>query len=98
VKANDEELKQIERLYWFTIEFGLIQEKDLKVYGAGLLSSFGEIQHCLTEKVEKLPFDLETVISTDYDYSKMQDKLFVIISFKKLRDDSEKFLTRIICR
>lgn len=96
LKANEEELKQIERLYWFTIEFGLIQEKELKVYGAGLLSSFGEIQHCMG--VEKLPFDLQTVIETDYDYTKMQDKLFVIQSFKDLRDDSEKFLTQIICR
>ncbi|MEK7146057.1 MAG: phenylalanine 4-monooxygenase, partial [Patescibacteria group bacterium] len=52
LKANEEELIQIERLYWFTVEFGLIQEAgQLKAYGAGLLSSFGEIQHCFTDVV-----------------------------------------------
>lgn len=97
LKASPEELVLIDRLYWFTIEFGLIQEgPDTKVYGAGLLSSFGEIQHCLTKEVEQRPFTLEEVLDTSYDFSQMQDKLFVIDSFKELLATAEPFLKRII--
>ncbi|HLG25697.1 MAG TPA: phenylalanine 4-monooxygenase, partial [Candidatus Gracilibacteria bacterium] len=55
-KANEKELKAIERIYWFTIEFGLLEEEGkLKAFGAGLLSSIGEIQHCFTDAVERKP-------------------------------------------
>lgn len=98
-KATDEELRAIERLYWYTIEFGLIQEgADVKAYGAGLLSSFGEIQHCFTEEVERVPFSFEEVAQTPYDYSHMQSKLFIVPSFRELRRASEKFLNSILCR
>lgn len=99
LKATPEELAKIERLYWYTIEFGLIQEAaGLRAYGAGLLSSFGEIQHCFTDAVERVPFTLEEVFETPYDYSHMQPKLFIISSFADLRRSAEKFLTPIICR
>lgn len=99
LKATPEELAAIERLYWFTIEFGLIQEgRELKAYGAGLLSSFGEIQHCFTDEVERKPFSVQEVIATPYDYSHMQDKLFIIPSFRELRLTAEKFLNPILCR
>ena len=62
--------------------------RDIKAYGAGLLSSFGEIQHCFTEEV----------VQTPYDYSHMQSKLFIIPSFRELRRASEKFLNTILCR
>ena len=97
LKATSEELVLIDRLYWFTIEFGLIREgADTKVYGAGLLSSFGEIKHCLTTSVEHRPFSLEEVLNTPYDFSQMQDKLFVIHSFKDLLAIAEPFLNGII--
>ena len=99
LKATPEELIQIERLYWYTIEFGLIQEHaGLKAYGAGLLSSSGEIQHCFTDAVERVPFTLEEVVATPYDYSHMQPKLFIISSFRELRETAEKFLSPILCR
>lgn len=95
--ATPAELKQIESLYWYTIEFGLIQEKEgLRVYGAGLLSSIGEIEHCFTTGVERRPFDLEEVIQTPYDFSKMQEKLFVIHSFDELLKKCGGFLDGII--
>lgn len=97
LKASPEELVLIDRLYWFTIEFGLIREgRDVKVYGAGLLSSFGEIQHCLTSEVEQRPFRLEEVLDTSYDFSQMQQKLFVIDSFKELLVVAEPFFKKII--
>lgn len=97
LKASVEDLQKIERLYWYTIEFGLIQEDhDLKAYGAGLLSSFGEIQHCFMDAVERKPFSLEEVFDTPYDYSHMQGKLFIIRSFKDLKETAEPFLRSII--
>lgn len=93
LKATEEELQQLERLYWFTLEFGLIQEgRDIKAYGAGLLSSFGEIQHCFTEAVDRKVFNLEEVFHTEYDFSHMQKKLFIIPSFKELRQNCEPYL------
>lgn len=74
------------RVYWFTIEFGLLQENDdLKVLGAGILSSFGEMNYCFSEHVTRIPFDIQTVINTPYDPTRMQDKLFVIASMKDLK-------------
>lgn len=97
LKATPEQLVLLDRLYWFTIEFGLIQEeRDVKVYGAGLLSSFGEMQHCLGGEVDRRPFNLEEVLDSDYEYSQMQGKLFVIDSFQGLRAASEPFLNTII--
>lgn len=95
--AKPSDLTKLERLYWFTVEFGLIKEKGkLKVYGAGLLSSVGEIVHCLSSEVERKNFEIEKVITQDYDFFKMQNTLFVIKSFKDLKNQSEKFLKQII--
>jgi phenylalanine-4-hydroxylase len=92
-QANDKQLQQIERLYWFTMEFGLIREKGkIKAYGAGLLSSFGELPHAFSEDVIIREFTIEEVIRTAYDYSGMQPVLFVIQSFNVLRRESERFL------
>jgi len=82
-----------ERLYWFTIEFGLIEEHgDTKIYGAGLLSSFGEMPHALSREVDRRPFNIEEVVSTEYSYSDMQSKLFVIKSFDALIAETKHWL------
>jgi phenylalanine-4-hydroxylase len=73
------------RLYWFTIEFGMIRENDkLKIYGAGIISSKGETEHCLSEKTTHLPFDVKTILETDYRTDILQEKYFVIDSFEQL--------------
>ncbi len=91
--ATMRQLEYIERLYWFTMEFGLIREKgETKAYGAGLLSSFGELPHAFSGEVVIKEFTVEEVISTSYDYSGMQPVLFVIPSFKVLRSEMRKFL------
>lgn len=88
--ATVPQLQAFERLYWFTIEFGLILEHDqLKFFGAGLLSSFGEMQHALSDDVARIPFDMETLVHTSYDPSRMQNKLFVLESFEQLRNETE---------
>jgi monomeric phenylalanine-4-hydroxylase len=91
--ANDEQLEALGRLYWFTVEFGLVEhEGDIKAYGAGLLSSFGELEHAFSDEVERRPFDLEQVINTPYDYSDMQPILYVIPSYAELKEVTRKYI------
>ncbi|KAB2444838.1 aromatic amino acid hydroxylase [Bacillus luti] len=86
------EAEQISRLFWWTVEYGLIGNIDNpKIYGAGLLSSVGESKHCLTDAVEKVPFSIEACTGTTYDVTKMQPQLFVCESFEELTEALEKF-------
>jgi phenylalanine-4-hydroxylase len=85
----------LKRLSWFSIEFGLIQEDDeTRIFGAGILSSTGEIPFSLSNDVERRPFVTDEVIETDYDPSKMQERLFVIPSFQFLRREVEQLVRR----
>ena len=91
--ATDKQLEELGRLYWFTVEFGLVEhEGDIKAYGAGLLSSFGELEHAFSDEVERRPFDLEEVINTEYSYSDMQPLLFVIPSYAELKEQTRKYI------
>jgi phenylalanine-4-hydroxylase len=91
--ATEQQLEELGRLYWFTVEFGLIKEGgELKAYGAGLLSSFGELEHAFSDEVERRPFDLEQVINSDYDYSDMQPVLYVISSYSELKEVTRKYI------
>jgi phenylalanine-4-hydroxylase len=91
--ATDEQLEELGRLYWFTVEFGLIEEDgDIKAYGAGLLSSYGELENAFTDNVERRPFNLEQVINTDYSYSDMQPILYVIPSYEYLKETTRKYI------
>lgn len=81
------EAEQISRLYWWTVEYGLIGSVDHpQIYGAGLLSSVSEGRGSLTDSVKKIPFDLQTVIETGFDITKPQPQLFVCDSFDQLID------------
>lgn len=84
--ADDEEVIDIlSRLYWFTVEFGLIQEQNgVKIYGAGILSSPGETRHSMADTTSRLPFDATEILNTSYRTDVMQDKYFVIKSFEQL--------------
>ena len=91
--ANDQQLEQLGRLYWFTVEFGLVEEGDsFKAFGAGLLSSFSELEHAFSDGVERRPFVLDDVINTPYDYSDMQPILFVIPGYAYLKEATQKFI------
>ena len=93
VIADDEQLSQLGRLYWFTVEFGLVEEGDeIRAFGAGLLSSYSELEHAFGKQVERRQFDLEEVINTPYDYSDMQPRLFVIPSYGYLKEVTRKFI------
>ncbi|HEX9926972.1 MAG TPA: phenylalanine 4-monooxygenase [Pyrinomonadaceae bacterium] len=91
--CTDQQLEELGRLYWFTVEFGLIEEDgETRAFGAGLLSSFGELENAFTDNVERRPFDLERVINTPYDYSDMQPILYVIPSYAYLKDVTRKYI------
>jgi phenylalanine-4-hydroxylase len=93
VIASDEQLEQLGRLYWFTVEFGLVEEdNDIKAFGAGLLSSYSELEHAFGDEVERRKFDLEEVINTPYKYSDMQPLLFVIPSYGYLKEVTREFI------
>ena len=85
----------LKRFSWFSIEFGLIEEEgQTKVFGAGILSSTGEIPFSLSAEVEHRPFVTDRVIETDYDPSRMQDVLYIIPSFPFLRREIEQLVKR----
>ena len=74
------------RLYWWTAEYGMVGTVDHpKLYGAGLLSSIGEAEHCLTPEVRKLPLSVECA-NIAYDITRMQPQLFVARDFRHLND------------
>ena len=92
--ANDRQLEELGRLYWFTVEFGLVEhEGEIKAYGAGLLSSYGELVHAFSDEVERRPFELEEVINHEYTYSHMQPVLYVIPSYTALKEVTRKYIS-----
>jgi phenylalanine-4-hydroxylase len=80
--------KAMARFFWFTIEFGLMRGKgDLRVYGSGLLSSYGEIAHSIeSPEVQRYPIQLEWVINQYFEIDHYQPLLFVVDSFDHLFD------------
>jgi phenylalanine-4-hydroxylase len=74
------------RLYWYTVEFGLIRTPaGLKIYGAGILSSAAEVKHAmLSADVERLPFEAATVMRRPYQIDKLQSTYFVLDDFRQL--------------
>jgi phenylalanine-4-hydroxylase len=94
LQARDErQLTELQRLFWFTVEFGLIREEGkLKIYGSGLISSPGEGKHCLeSDAVERLDFDLAKIIAQGFEIDHYQPILFVIDSFQQLYDSLDEY-------
>jgi len=94
--THGDEVLALKRFSWFSIEFGLIEEAgETKVFGAGILSSTGEIPFSLfSPDVSRRPFVTDEVIETDYDPSRMQDHLFVAPSLPFLRRELEGLVRR----
>ncbi|HXG12610.1 MAG TPA: hypothetical protein VNK04_22830 [Gemmataceae bacterium] len=91
-----EQVLALKRFSWFSIEFGLIEEAgEIKVFGAGILSSIGEIPYAISSpEVTRQPFVTDVVIETDYDPSRMQDRLFIAPSLPFLRRELEGLVRR----
>lgn len=81
-------LKQLARLYWYTVEFGLIRESGgLRIYGAGIVSSYAESVFALdSDSPNRIGFDLARVMRTDYRIDDFQQNYFVIDSLDQLLD------------
>jgi phenylalanine-4-hydroxylase len=89
-RVSEDVLKQIERVYWYTLEFGVAKEGDhLKAYGAGLLSSFGELER-FQSHAKLVPLNIEAMIARPYDPTVYQEVLFVASSFQ----DAVRTVTR----
>src|SRR2546423_12030797 len=93
-------VKRLGRLFWFTVEFGLIREDGrLKIYGSGLISSHGEAQYSLeSDKPERRPFELEKVCETDFEIDHFQPIYYVLESFGQLRDAMNEDARRVLGR
>src|SRR5436305_924284 len=79
-------LKYLGRLYWYTVEFGLVREDgDLRIYGAGIVSSYSESRFALEDSSpNRIGFDLARVMRTEYRIDDFQQNYFVIPSYEDL--------------
>lgn len=93
-------LANLTRLYWYTVEFGLIRQHDgLRIYGSGIVSSKGESIHCLESAApNRIGFDLERIMRTRYRIDSYQKTYFVIDSFEQLMDATRPDFTPIYAR
>jgi len=90
-------LANLTRLYWYTVEFGLIKQDDgLRIYGSGIVSSKGESIHCLESPApNRIGFDLRRIMRTRYRIDTFQKTYFVIDSYRQLMDATAPDFTPI---
>ncbi|OWP83668.1 phenylalanine 4-monooxygenase [Flavobacterium davisii] len=92
------EMAQIRNLHWWTVEYGLIGTVEKpKIYGAGLLSSIGESEWCMTDNVKKIAYDL-TAANQSFDITKPQPQLYVTPDFAHLSLILEEFANKMALR
>ena len=85
--AKGENRNKLETFHWFTVEFGLIRKPEgVRIYGAGIISSLGEIQHALSDDVKVFDFDPGKIVNQQYDVWHLQPVLFAIDSFEQLEN------------
>lgn len=95
--VTDEQTTWMARLFWFTVEFGLIQDRaGLKVYGSGLISSAADATNALGERCRRRPFRLDDVIHQPFDIDHLQDTLFVVNSFEELFGAVQEMENRLL--
>jgi phenylalanine-4-hydroxylase len=94
--APDDVIEKLATCYWYTIEFGICRQGgELKAYGAGLLSSYGELQYCLTDKPELRPFDPVKTGVQKYPITEYQPLYYVADSFEDAKDKMMQFAALI---
>lgn len=102
--STPQDIAMLGRIYWFTVEFGLINPtahagakrapSACRIYGAGIVSSVGEILHSLSPKVEKRPFHIDEIAEREFDIHHMQDTLYEISSFAELEREFVRWATQ----
>ncbi len=90
--GDDKALTALQRLYWFTIEFGVMKGVDkTRIYGAGVLSSYGEVNHIYEHpEVEILPYDVKAIASNPFVNSEIQMRYYEIEGFQQLFDSLDE--------
>ena len=92
---SDAEIAAMARLFWFTVEFGLIREAGrIKIYGSGLISSHADAANALGSNCERRPFDVDAVMSQPFEIDHLQNVLFVVDSFDQLFDAVDRVQRR----
>ncbi len=85
VIEDPKKLEKLQRIYWFTIEFGLIRKNnDFKIYGAGIISSNEESKNALSKKSKKWEFDVKKIMNHPFKIDVVQDTYYYINSFEQL--------------
>lgn len=93
---TDDDVTRMARLFWFTVEFGLIEEGGrTKVYGSGLISSIGDAANALGPDCDRRPFRLDDVLEQPFEIDRFQDVLFVVEGFDQLFEAVEEAKARI---
>lgn len=93
---NSRAIDLLTRIYWYTVEFGLIREEEqLRIYGAGILSSSGETNYSLSDQPDHLNFDVATVLGTVYHKDEFQERYFIIESFEKLYNSVDQIQSEL---
>jgi phenylalanine-4-hydroxylase len=88
---------QLQKLYWFTIEFGLVNKEKPAIFGAGIISSFQETNRSLQAEVLKKKFNLNEVIETEFRTDIVQDHYVCIDSFDELFHSFNSFKKQVAC-
>lgn len=92
---SEEETAQMARLFWFTVEFGLVRERGkVRIYGSGLISSHGDAANALGPNCDRRPFSLDAVLEQPFEIDRLQDVLFVVEEFEELFDAVETLRRR----
>ena len=82
---DDPRITELARLFWFTVEFGLVHEAGgTRIYGSGLISSHADAANALSAACERRPFALDDVLAQPFDVDRLQDVLFVVEDFRQL--------------
>jgi phenylalanine-4-hydroxylase len=88
---TEREVTAITRLFWFTVEFGLVREAgQVRIYGSGLISSHGDAANALSDRCDRRPFSLEKVLAQPFQVDELQPVLYVLESFEQLFDAIER--------
>ena len=85
LRDNPKLIVALQRLYWFSIEFGLIKEgNDSKIYGAGIISSYGEVEHVLKQLDQAISFDLQLIYDHDFKNDEIQNDYYLLDSLDQM--------------